>query len=127
MARASSLFMLTDWYTWATCFSSLKGEIINTNTTEMINLVLTPPDEGHVAQRVGVLRQLGLLALLQRLEAGVHLGAQLQRVEVHLQPVVQVPHLLARRGHHAEPGKRSNDMQYIAIWGQNTREDFYLT
>ena len=41
LARASSLFMLTDWYTWATCFSSLKGEIVN--TTEMMNLVLAPP------------------------------------------------------------------------------------
>ena len=68
--------------------------------------LLEQPDEGHVAEGLHILHQgPGLLARLQLLEAGVHLGAQGERVEVHLEPVVQLPHLLPSRSNNAEPSE----------------------
>ena len=68
--------------------------------------LLEQPDKGHVAEGLHVLHQgPGLLARLQLLEAGVHLGAEGERMEVHLEPVVQFPHLLPSCGNHAEPSE----------------------
>ena len=74
--------------------------------SDLSNL-LEQPDEGHVAEGLHVLDQgPGLLAGLQLLEAGVHLGAEGERLEVDLEPVVQLPHLLAGRGNNAEPSEQ---------------------
>ena len=68
--------------------------------------LLEQPDESHVAEGLHVLHQgPGLLARLQLLEAGVHLGAEGERMEVHLEPVIQLPHLLPSRGNNAEPSE----------------------
>ena len=121
------------------------------DTTLYLGHLLEKSDESHVSQRFSVLsQQSGVLSLLQDLEALInlttnqrlvlakltnqkrvsakltnqklYLGAELQRMEVHLEPVVQVSHLLSSSSHNPKP-----DQSEVSNVNQSESLAFYLT